>query len=233
MMKIWQGIVEDNTTDPKKIGQIKVRIFGKHTEYKSFDENNNKYSVDDLPYAYPIYPISSSSISNEGFFAVPQQGSLVVGFYIDPLEQIPMYFGTIPKLLSEMPDFGFGFTDPNKVYPKEDYKDEIGYNRLAASVEIDKTIVKTKIDNVESGIDCGNGISFTEPTTQYSPNYPNNKVMQTSSGHIIEIDDSSGSERIHIYHKSGSFDEFYPDGKRVEKNQKEKMKIIFQKKIYL
>ena len=35
------------------------------------------------------------------------------------------------------------------------------------------------------------------------------------SGHRIEIDDTPGSERVHIYHKSGSNVEFHPDGSLV------------------
>ena len=34
--------------------------------------------------------------------------------------------------------------------------------------------------------------------------YPYNAVLETESGHIIEIDDSSGDERIKIHHKTGT-----------------------------
>ena len=55
------------------------------------------------------------------------------------------------------------------------------------------------------------------PSDPYKATYPNNKVTQTSSGHIIEIDDTKDHERIHIRHKSGSFVEFHPDGSVVIK----------------
>ena len=55
------------------------------------------------------------------------------------------------------------------------------------------------------------------PSDPYKATYPNNKVTQTSSGHIIEIDDTDKAERIHIRHKSGSFVEFHPDGSVVVK----------------
>tara|TARA_A100001015_G_scaffold289605_1_gene361654 strand:+ start:363 stop:1178 length:816 start_codon:yes stop_codon:yes gene_type:complete len=55
------------------------------------------------------------------------------------------------------------------------------------------------------------------PADPYKATYPNNKVTQTSSGHIIEIDDTDKAERIHIRHKSGSFVEFHPDGSVVIK----------------
>ena len=55
------------------------------------------------------------------------------------------------------------------------------------------------------------------PSDPYAAVYPNNKVSQTSSGHTIEIDDTSGAERINIHHKSGAFIEFHPDGSVVIK----------------
>ena len=55
------------------------------------------------------------------------------------------------------------------------------------------------------------------PPDPYKATYPNNKVTQTSSGHIIEIDDTKDHERIHIRHKSGSFVEFHPNGSVVIK----------------
>lgn len=54
-----------------------------------------------------------------------------------------------------------------------------------------------------------------EPKSAFGAKYPHNKVMTTTSGHVIEIDDTPSAERIHIYHKSGSFVEFFPDGKVV------------------
>jgi len=55
------------------------------------------------------------------------------------------------------------------------------------------------------------------PGDPYAAVYPNNKVTQTTSGHVIEIDDTPDAERIHIRHKSGSFIEFHPDGSVVIK----------------
>lgn len=52
------------------------------------------------------------------------------------------------------------------------------------------------------------------------PRYPNNKVFKTSAGHLIEIDDTPGKERIRIFHKSGSQIQFRIDGsvnQRVKK----------------
>lgn len=51
-----------------------------------------------------------------------------------------------------------------------------------------------------------------EPASPYAAKYPKNNVYASESGHVIEIDDTSGAERIHIYHKSGTFVEMHPNG---------------------
>lgn len=56
-----------------------------------------------------------------------------------------------------------------------------------------------------------------EPVSPYQALYPYNKVTQTLSGHIIEIDDTPNHERLHTYHKSGTYTEIGPDGTLVTK----------------
>ena len=60
--------------------------------------------------------------------------------------------------------------------------------------------------------------SFSEPISPYNANYPYNHVTQTESGHVIEFDDTPEFERIHLYHRAGSFAEWHPDGKVVFKS---------------
>ena len=60
------------------------------------------------------------------------------------------------------------------------------------------------------------GLSNTaEPYT--SAQYPYNHVFESESGHIREIDDSPGAERLFTQHKSGTFEEIHPDGSKVVK----------------
>lgn len=47
--------------------------------------------------------------------------------------------------------------------------------------------------------------------------YPFNKVYESESGHLIEIDDTAGSERISIHHRTGTFEEYHPNGDKVVK----------------
>lgn len=47
--------------------------------------------------------------------------------------------------------------------------------------------------------------------------YPYNNVRETESGHVFEVDDTPNNERIHTYHKSGTYQEIQADGKRTVK----------------
>lgn len=54
----------------------------------------------------------------------------------------------------------------------------------------------------------GNNLFIQFPGTKFNASYGKNKVFKTESGHIIEIDDTPGNERLHIYHKKSSYFEF-------------------------
>jgi hypothetical protein len=47
--------------------------------------------------------------------------------------------------------------------------------------------------------------------------YPYNHVFESESGHITEVDDSPGAERMFRQHKTGTFEEIHPDGTMVTK----------------
>jgi hypothetical protein len=47
--------------------------------------------------------------------------------------------------------------------------------------------------------------------------YPYNHVRQGESGHIEEWDDTPSAERLHKFHKTGTFEEIQPDGTKVTK----------------
>jgi hypothetical protein len=68
--------------------------------------------------------------------------------------------------------------------------------------------------------DTTNKGSWSEPASAYGAQYPYNKVQQTESGHVMEWDDTPSAERIHIFHRAGSFIEWHPDGTVVYKNMK-------------
>ena len=47
--------------------------------------------------------------------------------------------------------------------------------------------------------------------------YPYNHVHESESGHIHEMDDTPGGERLFTQHKSGTFEEIHPTGTKVVK----------------
>ena len=81
-------------------------------------------------------------------------------------------------------------------------------------------IVATKKDTVIQSVPIACGGSFSEPVTKYNAKYPHNMVMETKSGHVFELDDTPGAERVHIYHRTGTFIEMHPDGDVVVKSNK-------------
>ena len=59
---------------------------------------------------------------------------------------------------------------------------------------------------------------ITKDATDYlSAKYPYNHVYESESGHLMEIDDSPGGERLHREHMSGTFEEWHPNGDKVVK----------------
>lgn len=47
--------------------------------------------------------------------------------------------------------------------------------------------------------------TWDEPASGYNAKYPYNRVIETASGHSIELDDTPGGERIMIWHRDGSY----------------------------
>lgn len=84
------GVVE-NRHDVTMAGRCQVRIFGDHTS------NKEELPTADLPWAIPMLPITSASMSGKGHSPIgPVEGTWVVGWYLDGADkQIPMMVGTI------------------------------------------------------------------------------------------------------------------------------------------
>ena len=224
---IYIGICEDRgtTTDELKVGRIKVRVYGVHTDIKTGEQDNKILSTDSLPWAIPAFPINTQSIDGMSDFQVPANGSIVLVTFMDKDKQFPIYFGTVPKIANLLPNWSRGFSDPEKEHPSTEYLKESPVSRLARNENIDQTIVDEKKLAIKSGIDCKT-TTFDEPETPYDATYTDNRVIETKVGHVIEIDDTEGAERIHIYHKSGTFSEIHPDGKKVIRTEGKRTSII-------
>ena len=68
--------------------------------------------------------------------------------------------------------------------------------------------------------------TWNEPDSAYNATYPYNRVFKTETGHVKEYDDTEGEERIHEYHKSGSFYEIDKDGNKVTRLVKDNYEIV-------
>ena len=103
----WHGVVEDRK-DPMFLGRCRVRILGWHTADKA------ELPTADLPWAYPLMPITSASQIGVGEAPVgPVEGTWVMGYYRDgELAQEPVMVGTLPGVPENLAKKGTGFNDP-------------------------------------------------------------------------------------------------------------------------
>jgi len=220
----WQGVVED-VNDPLKLGRCRVRILGFH------NPDTRMIPTEDLPWAMVIQPITSAAISEIGQSPTGLlPGTWVVGFFRDPhFFQQPIVFGSIAGIpLFQGISIGDGFADPNKKYPLESRLGESDLSRLARNEYIDQTIVATKSGDRTKDVKAAlTREVWDEPEVPYAAEYPKNHVVQTESGHIQEFDDTPSHERIHTYHKSGTFQEIHPDGTTVNKIVGKKYEIVY------
>ena len=51
-------------------------------------------------------------------------------------------------------------------------------------------------------------------------------MYESESGHALEFDDTKDNERIHLYHRSGSYTEYGPQGDRSERIQRNKFTVV-------
>lgn len=88
-MNLYHGVVE-NRKDPLKLGRCQVRVIGLHTHEKTL------LPTEDLPWAYPMQPVTSAAMSGIGHAPVgPVEGTWVVVMFRDEDEQYPVILGTL------------------------------------------------------------------------------------------------------------------------------------------
>jgi hypothetical protein len=69
-----------------------------------------------------------------------------------------------------------------------------------------------------------------EPSSAYSATYPYNRVYQSESGHVVELDDTPNKERIHFFHRTGTYTEINQEGRRVNKIVGDDIEVVLKDK---
>lgn len=219
----WTGVVEDRhdelAEDGLKLGRVRVRILGVHSpKHAQDDVEGEGIAPEELHWAFPMQPITSAAVDGIGQTPLGVvEGSWVFGFSRDgEFSQDLVIMGTAGGFQSEKLNPAYeGFSDPNGVYPE--YIGEPATNRLARNDSPQHDIIDIKEGNrvpftiVPIALD---GI-WSQPDIQYEAEYPYNHVRESESGHVEEWDDTLGKERTHRYHKSGTYEEVYPEGDRT------------------
>ena len=227
---LWfAGVVEDRQ-DPEKAGRVRVRCIGLHTD--DLDE----LPTADLPWAQVMAPTDTPSMAGMGNtppFLV--EGTHVIGFFLDAATmQQPMIIGSIPGKPVEEADPTKGFFDPTDVYPKT--LNEPDTNRLVRGSigETHPALIKrrgmqqTEVPlstkpffamGVQPGVTEDVRKTWNEPSAKSdAPTfYPFNHVHESECGHVHEVDDTPGGERLLEQHISGTFTEIHPTGDKVVK----------------
>ena len=203
----WFGLVED-VMDPLELGRVRVRCYGYHTL------SDQLLPTSDLPWAHVVMPVTSASFQGKGtsptFLRV---GSTVFGFFADGSDcQMPMVIGTYHGIPQDNPEYVDG-----KNLSTENHD----VNDLARGIN--------KIGKVKEQ----NGIVTPfepRPSVTYGTRYPHNKVFESETGHVIEIDDTPGEERIHIFHQGGHYTEMV-GGSRTDKTNGNHIEIVIKDKL--
>lgn len=121
-------------------------------------------------------------------------------------------------------EYGFTGDDPGNTYWNEPhprfnvpYKGNLGQVTYGTGGEIGEEVTygSNKLDSKRS-------------------QYPYNKVSESEAGHIFEIDDTPGNERLHTYHTSGTYEEIQANGDKIIKVVGDKYEItVGNDKVYV
>ncbi len=126
-----------------------------------------------------------------------------------------------------------GESSVNRHARDEEAEDHINLEEKRSSKESLGTVESARAFSVKS-VQADKADKFYKRTTWKEPHpreggqgddpapvpqstYPLNHVWYTEAGHLFEVDDTPDAERIHWYHKKGTFQEIQPDGNRVTK----------------
>ena len=116
--------------------------------------------------------------------------------------------------------FPVGFQDPSGTFPKVEHAYQSTLNRAVRNQKRNDintnggipTLSQKRVLGVPDAIASEEYNRNLTPPPKKLPIYPYNQVFETAGGHILELDDTMGNERILIRHQTGAGIEIAPDG---------------------
>ena len=253
---IWFVGVVENRNDPAELGRVQVRCLGYHTEDLTLIPTADlpwahvMHPVTDPSMQglgnTPSFLVEGSWVV--GFFrdAREKQQPVVMG-------TLPGYPQTEPNTAKGFNDPTGTYPNKNREFSGHSL-DESDVSRLARGKESenhDALKLRRAMRQTDVPIAVAPYNSLTDNTQEEPPEdsrgffsephpkgiesdanpytssaYPYNHVHESESGHIHEIDDSPGSERLLRQHSAGTFEEIHPDGSKVVKVVGDNYEII-------
>lgn len=242
----WVGVVE-NRLDPLKIGRAQIRIYHWHTDSKELMPTKElKWALSATPINNdsPVPPKDGQWVM--GFYLDGKDAQQPMMMFTLPGipdnakdrgkgfndqrtdEQLKTEPRPPQSKTYKLDGSGVQIVERSKAerFPNKEYlviTDEPTTPRLARNEpeEIKKTFIaerkKHRLKTVPIVNRTSSAEKWEEEKTKYDAKYPQNKVVETEAGHIMEIDDTYGKERIQWVHRSGTFMEIYPKGNTVTK----------------
>lgn len=209
------GVVEDRQ-DPMEINRVRVRMYALDTDDKSKTPTNM------LVWAMVKLPTTTNNNSPTHL----PEGCTVTGYFLDGRDmQQPIVDGILTGMAREGLDKrSEGFTDPRaslEGFPQNPEKTRVkaGDNLVSGLWRgVGSFINGIKNTLRKVGSTGAGGAMVQEPPQSYATKYPYNHGYESESGSGYEIDDTPASERVHIFHRTGSYIEIHPDGTVVKKS---------------
>lgn len=228
----FEGVVEDRM-DPLQLDRVRVRCFGYHSA------NRAELPTDYLPWAFCLTgdletytegswvygffedgPEAQKPVVFGKFNGIPMSRGNPEDAFRDPRSNVQAAYAPGIPAVTIRPNGASAIvvSNPAGRFPRN--LDEPETPRLARNdpqFPPSQNIIKEAArENGHINVLTASGNTFSQPQLPYAAQYPYNKVRETESGHAIELDDTLDHERISIYHRSGTYKEFHPNGDSVE-----------------
>ena len=145
----------------------------------------------------------------------------------DVVQRVDYLGNPIPDIKPE--DYGFDSTE----YLPRDLDKGMGgkpgkpdYSPLANGDTTGNTCIEKRRDRSVTGCQAADGSTFSEPPPNFGAKYPDNQVIETRGGIVVEIDSTPGHERVHVYHPSHSYFEIDTNGNMMFRNAKDRFDFV-------